>query len=497
MTFFWISFVILICAQIGYLIVFFLSFDVSDFIDKFFKMIKKMCCGCKPCDKCLDKTLDSKNKYIAFISIIIWILMLLTIALIICACLLPFGHLVAFLMYFGENEKSKFSQWLKHKVGIKKRTNIPLEEHLSEMAKFTIDKINKHGGFILEAFLEALPQSILQLIAMVYFKEANYIAVGSIILSMTSIMSKSLVISQGVEWKSYMFSWLCVCVDFFSIFFVVSWIFLSNEYIYGNFLGHFSIIGQIWCWIIIIAIIPPILFFAIGYVFIAVWFFAYRIYENNADKVWEKILLVVLFFTCGNALIIVGYCVGAVIACLFLSILNFSIVAVFIWLVFTVNRWEYTEKKISNILKKLLHFISNASNTNNDRIIRIACINYAYNQSNILGEYILKRKDNDTLHQLSYQDIRDNCDKPKVANVFRTGFKAYVRLAEDYKQECWGVNTPNNYRPVYQQYEDKLIGLGCLLLIYISLPIYLLSRIVFIFFPYFIVGYLCYYELWF
>merc|ERR1712151_625905 len=102
-------------------------------------------------------------------------------------------------MYFGENEESAVGKWLRSSVGLKKRTNIPLEEHMSEMTKFTVEKFNKHGGFILEAFLEALPQSILQLIAMVYFGETSYIAVGSIILSMTSIMTKSLVISQGLE----------------------------------------------------------------------------------------------------------------------------------------------------------------------------------------------------------------------------------------------------------------------------------------------------------
>ena len=82
--------------------------------------------------------------------------------------------------------------------------------------------------------MEALPQSILQLIAMVYFEQTNYVAVLSIVLSMTSIMSKSLALSQGVEWKSYLFCWLCVCTDFFSIFFIVSWIFLSNQHLHNQ-----------------------------------------------------------------------------------------------------------------------------------------------------------------------------------------------------------------------------------------------------------------------
>ena len=61
---------------------------------------------------------------------------------------MPFAHFVAFLMFFAENEDSCFSRWLRDTVGIEKRNNIPLEEHMSEMAKFTIDKLNKHGGFM-------------------------------------------------------------------------------------------------------------------------------------------------------------------------------------------------------------------------------------------------------------------------------------------------------------------------------------------------------------
>ena len=156
-----------------------------------------------------------------------------------------FGHLVAFLMYFAENEESKTFKFLHKYFGIKKRTRLPMQKKLSDQAKFAIDKINKHGGFILEAFMEALPQSILQLIAMVYYKETNIISIGSILLSMTSIMTKTFIISQGVEWKSFLFCWLCVITDFFSIFFVVSWIFLSNDYINGDFLGYFSIVGEL------------------------------------------------------------------------------------------------------------------------------------------------------------------------------------------------------------------------------------------------------------
>ena len=52
MTFFWISLTVLLVAQIGYLIVFFMAFDVEDFVDN----VKRVCCcdfkPCKPISRC-------------------------------------------------------------------------------------------------------------------------------------------------------------------------------------------------------------------------------------------------------------------------------------------------------------------------------------------------------------------------------------------------------------------------------------------------------------
>ena len=72
------------------------------------------------------------------------------------------GHLVAFLMYFSENEDTKISKFLYKYFGIEKRTRLDVGSYHSAEIQFAFEKINKHGGFILEAFMEALPQSILQ-----------------------------------------------------------------------------------------------------------------------------------------------------------------------------------------------------------------------------------------------------------------------------------------------------------------------------------------------
>ncbi len=347
---------------------------------------------------------------------------------------------------------------------------------------------------------------------MVYFQQTNLISVGSIILSMTSIMTKSLVIrfafiissfihifflffSQGLEWKSFLFTWLAVCTDFFSIFFVVSWIFLSNEYVNGNFLGYFSVIGEVWGWKVTLSLICPLIFIAIAYLSVAMWLILCNIIKSNRDeKYWFQLLMPILFLTLGNAALIFVYCVAAFIIFLILEIVCFSIMAGFIWLFLTVDRWDYTEQKIADIIKKLLYFIGGASYMNNDRIIRILCVNYAYNSDDRLGKYILERKRNETLHQINYTDIRNNCQKPKNANLFKTGIATYFSGFYEFKKQCIDEF---DWTHRFDAICNVFWWIGLILMAYISLPVYILSRIATILYPYFIIGYLYYYDLWF
>ena len=90
-------------------------------------------------------------------------------------------------------------------------------------------KLNKHLGFLLEAAIEAFPQSLLQIVAIVVYQEANYVSIISILLSMFSVTTKSLILSQGIEIYTFVWSWLCVVTDFFGIFFTLTWVFYSND----------------------------------------------------------------------------------------------------------------------------------------------------------------------------------------------------------------------------------------------------------------------------
>ena len=132
------------------------------------------------------------------------------------------------------------------------------------------EKLLKHMGFILEALFEALPQSILQMIAIVYYNETdNIISIVSIFISLFSVISKSFVfsVSVGKDFLTIIFYWLCVITDFFGIFFAVAWVFYnpnnsnnnSVDIDAGNSIENefiSTIIGEIWFYKFSLIVLP-------------------------------------------------------------------------------------------------------------------------------------------------------------------------------------------------------------------------------------------------
>ena len=84
-------------------------------------------------------------------------------------------------------------------------------------------KMLKHMGFIMEAVFEALPQSIIQLIAIVYYQDTEIINIVSICISLLSVATKTMVFSVAIDYRVFFFNWLSLVCDFFGIFAIVSW----------------------------------------------------------------------------------------------------------------------------------------------------------------------------------------------------------------------------------------------------------------------------------
>jgi len=90
-------------------------------------------------------------------------------------------------------------------------------------------KFASHGGFIMEACVEAFPQSILQMISIVVYHEHTTLNVVSVLISMTAVASKSIMLSYNMDRKVFLFNFACFVGDIFNVFAVVAWAFHSEN----------------------------------------------------------------------------------------------------------------------------------------------------------------------------------------------------------------------------------------------------------------------------
>jgi len=90
-------------------------------------------------------------------------------------------------------------------------------------------KISSHGGFIVEACIEAFPQSVLQMVSIVVYHEHTTLNVLSVIISMTAVASKKVMLSYNIDRKVFLFNFACFVGDIFNVFATVAWVFHSAD----------------------------------------------------------------------------------------------------------------------------------------------------------------------------------------------------------------------------------------------------------------------------
>jgi hypothetical protein len=66
--------------------------------------------------------------------------------------------------------------------------------------------ISKIGGFLVESVVEAVPQSILQMVAMVVSGQVSAISVFSVVTSMVSVASHGLMVSYSIDRPTFVFN---------------------------------------------------------------------------------------------------------------------------------------------------------------------------------------------------------------------------------------------------------------------------------------------------
>eukprot|EP01083_Nonionella_stella_P114975 340418_1 len=444
MTFFIISLIVLILAQCAYAMAFSIWFETVDEIG--------FCLSC-----CL------------------------------FCCLLPLGSFVAFCIYLSNEDCLDIGG-----------TGFSVDPSDSALTKWIKRKLSKHIGFVLEALIEAFPQSLIQITAIVYYQEANIIAILSILISMASVMSKSLILSQGVEKFTFIWTWLCVVTDFFGIFFTLTWVFYSHDSLSGEWFGYFNIFGVIWLWKITISVLLPvalvlIIFCLIGYWMTFVGIISDSVGNNNVKcKTFGYCLLWLMFGPL--CAILCAFC-----ASLAGEVLCFAILAIFVFGVSTDRIRAYDTTEVGDIISFMLGFIANTTNgVYNDRIIRISVINWAMPTSaterwkhkfhNELSNYLGKIFDEghyDAIKQITYRDLRQHAKFAEKANLPKYLMTSMIKECEDTKSEamesdcCTFTRHWLNLWVILESYA-----------FFIVLPIYLVSKVIQIAYPWIILVYL-------
>ena len=96
---------------------------------------------------------------------------------------------------------------------------------------------------------------------------------------------------------------------------------------------------------------------------------------------------------------------------------------------------------------------------------------------------------------MTYKDIRENCGKAqKKVNILATGWKLYCS-AFWYLDREGAFNWLNGHRDL-EHFTELCVAIFLLLMLYLTFPIYLASRVATVLFPYFVMAYLSYFALW-
>ena len=158
--------------------------------------------------------------------------------MILFIVVLPFGQLIPFFTWV---ESFRF-QWIDDiledaglrptAVGGTARDREREEDEINSggdmLWGYIQTKYQAHAGFLAEALAEAIPQCILQTIAIISTGEASSLFIVSITISICVISSKGYLVSYSIHRPTFIFNFLCIAADCFGLFSTCAWLFDRN-----------------------------------------------------------------------------------------------------------------------------------------------------------------------------------------------------------------------------------------------------------------------------
>ena len=416
-------------------------------------------------------------------------------------CLLPISPFIPFILYFTDTNQRPLSIFLMNNccftLGFEAEYIPP---DASKLRKFMEEKIEKHMGFIIEALVEAFPQAILQMVAIVIYNEANIISIISILLSMLSMASKSFVFSIGLasNIKQLFFNWLCAITDFFSIFVAVSWVFykpLNDE----SLINAFDLFQTIWLYKLYICVFPFIGVVSIGMHISGM----YEIVEPIWRKSGHSYFAVICGGFCAFIVVTFLWICGCIASVLAFEILHWTFLAFALWALGT-DRFT-NEKSALQFWYTLIGWI-NSAKTHRVGTRYKGCVSFTKQQDKIMricvvNHTLLKREYFPKDRQLK-QYLEKNEHENQYMNVTMSGLRSHTKnkWKSEFFRKFWYRLYGLLLREIYDEYKhartdkDRLrwgfLAFGIGLVTFIFGPIYLFSRIITLFFPGFIILYL-------
>ena len=184
-------------------------------------------------------------------------------------------------------------------------------------------------------------------------------------------------------------------------------------------------------------------------------------------------------------------------ACLAAEVFCYSVLALFVYAQCTNRIGYYTKETVVDNVHRMMDFIKSGSGGN--RIIRVLAVNKSLNGYNhrvrcdTLCEYIdrtMKDGAYEKLYEITFYDIRQHCRYPDRADVIAIVWNSITSEVK------WRID---DYKGHHINIMDKLVALGqlslCVCIVFVFGPIWLLSKLVQIVYPWIIIGYLLKNEL--
>eukprot|EP01083_Nonionella_stella_P283467 964925_1 len=188
----------------------------------------------------------------------------------------------------------------KHRI---KRRAARTQTQEDPLSLYIRHKMMSHLGFCIESLIEAVPQSILQMVFLIMYssnsESVSLINFISIIMSMIVVTSKGTILSYSIYRSAAIFNFLCFAIDIFGIFCVVSWLFCADPSMHEqeDTLFEYTLYGyKMWSasyyYFMILQSIFKCLALAATCAVCAAVSYSYESYGNHPWRQWGEIVMV-------------------------------------------------------------------------------------------------------------------------------------------------------------------------------------------------------------